>query len=73
MCSCNTIKWFVRYGIVTVIFIWTLSGLVPLLSFWVFEERSGKVVENIKSVLQQYGTFGDMFGAFNALINGLTL
>ena len=54
---------------------WLLVALLPLLSFStpLFDVNTPEQVEQVKSVLQQFGTYGDMFGFLNCLFSGLAL
>lgn len=54
---------------------WFLVVVLPAIALWtpLFPVKSKDDVENIKSVLQQFGTYGDFFGVLNCLFSGLAL
>jgi hypothetical protein len=54
---------------------WFIVVILPAIALWtpLFPVKSKEEVENIKSVLQQFGTYGDMFGLLNCLFSGLAL
>jgi hypothetical protein len=65
-------RWF-WFVVVSVVFLCIAWGSLPLLSLFVLRPASPAFVERLKSVLAQFGTFGDMFGALNTLFSGLAL
>lgn len=66
---------FVRGVLIAVFTAWFLVGLLPVIALVtpVFRVRTDAEVERVKSVLQQFGTYGDMFGLLNCLFSGLAL
>jgi flagellar basal body-associated protein FliL len=56
------------------LFLWTVQAAMPLLSLkWsVFQTRDETEASRVQVVLQELGTYGDMFGPFNALVSVIT-
>src|SRR4051812_27019606 len=66
---------FVRRVVVAVFACWFLVCLLPLLAIRtsLFKTETKEEVARVQSVLQQLGTFGDLFGLLNCLFSGLAL
>ncbi len=66
---------FVRNVVIAVFIFWAIVAVLPLIALYTptFRVKTEEEAERVRSVFQQFGTYGDMFGLLNCLFSGLAL